>query len=881
MPTMAPWTPARLGLQALYDAELGQPKNVGYVQLDGTSGDYITTPHSPNVSLTGDIEVTARVYCNDWANGATQTLACKYVTTGNQRSWRVYVGSTGQIAFSVSPDGTSGSLVTTIITPTVSLVKATWVWLRIRIQLTNGSNSVGTLDTAPDTGSNSLVPLTWTANGSALSTTLSSIFVSTSPVEIGSFGAGTSERFSGRIGRVIVRDGLGGRIASDFNASNCYGPGYFNEGYLPGASTQSAYVPLRGLAGDYIWTADKAALRVTGDIEIVARVASSTWSSNENFVTRWGSPGAQAFAFQAISSSVRFFISTDGTNALGALATANHGFTAGTPYWVKVTRRASDGRVQFFTAPDSASEPSSWTQLGADVTLSAGSSIFAAAAPLELGSQQGGTVTRLSGGVFRAIVRSGIGGTTVADFNAANATAFGLPSDGVGNGWLIADPKHHGNWTLGLPKIYDRSGNGVAPATFGAGSNQPTWLPWRSAGVYLPGASGNYISCPDASALDITGDIDIVARVALADWTPSAPVTIVAKEQTVTQRSYRMQITTSGFISISFSIDGSASLGLAGSVAVPVLDGMTAWIRATRESASGRIRFYWYPDQEAEPTQWIQLGADANSTAGALFQSTSVLEIGSRIGGTTEVATGVMRRIIVRDGVGGTTVADFVAASCGQSGYTDTLGNVWTVTRATSGRKAVVQSPVAASARSVILHGTDDWIDVPAAAVPALDVAAAQSSVTASFRRWHNPGTQGHPIFTTKASLANVVLGFAMRLITAAADPTLAAFVGDGVNADGVQSGANSPALGARAVQSASVGGSAPIVAMLSNGALNATDPAQNTVSTTSTAAAGRIGAYLGGTGPIDMEFEALVCRDAAMADTEHGQLVAYYRGGT
>jgi hypothetical protein len=76
---------------AWYDAELGQPKNVGYVELSGVSGDYISTPDSAALSFSNDIEVVMRVRVTDWSTGSGQTLCGKYVSTDNQRSWRFYV----------------------------------------------------------------------------------------------------------------------------------------------------------------------------------------------------------------------------------------------------------------------------------------------------------------------------------------------------------------------------------------------------------------------------------------------------------------------------------------------------------------------------------------------------------------------------------------------------------------------------------------------------------------------------------------------------------------------------------------------------------------------------------------------------------------------
>ena len=76
------------------------------------------------------------------------------------------------------------------------------------------------------------------------------------------------------------------------------------------------------------------------------------------------------------------------------------------------------------------------------------------------------------------------------------------------------------------------------------------------------------------------------------------------------------------------------------------------------------------------------------------------------------------------------------------------------------------------------------------------------------------------------------------------------------------------------------VGNAAPFVSGRANNSVLVADNARSTTVTTSTGGAGRIGAYTGGTGAIDMEFEALVCRDVTDTDAEHGLQVAYYGGG-
>ena len=651
-----PWEPSALGLRAWYDAELGQPKNVGYVQLDGTSGDYITTPDSAALSFSNDIEVVMRVYCNDWSAAANQTLCAKYVTTGNQRSWRFYSNTSGQILLSVSADGTV--INTATITPSVALADATWMWLRLRFDLTNGSNSVGTLETAADNGSNGTEPSSWTANGTATATALAGIFDSTSPLEIGTFQNGTSERFSGRIGRCIVRSGFAGTTLADFNADDCYGPGY--------------------------------------------------------------------------------------TGSLGNV------------------------------------------------------------------------------------------------------------------------------WTLGLPKIYDRSGNGVAPATFGSGSNQPVWLPWLgTSAVYLPGASGNYISCPDAASLGITSDIDIIARVMPTTW--STVGTLVAK-YTGSVRSYRLDLNTGGTLRLYLTTDGSTEPASAtSSASVGFSTGQAGWVRATWRASDGRVQYFTAADSVDVPTSWTQLGTDKSQSIPSIYSGSAALEVGSSFGGTALPFSGRIMRAIVRNGIDGTIVANFDASLCGKSGYTGTLGNVWTVNRATSGRKAVVQSPVAASARSVILHGTDDYIDVPAAAVPPMGIADNAGIVVAG-RVWNTPVNFGR--FFSSEPVVNTSLSLSVR-------STFVTFLGlsDGTNTGHVNSG---PTLtsGSRFVLAADV---AARSASGSSAALN-TDAASVASSATVGAIAaptgGSIGRAFSGGSYQDCEIEAIALRQAVSTAVERGQLTAYYRGG-
>lgn len=360
------WSPGSLAPYAWYDAHLGGsstqitdssvnaraaatngasaaaatwlPYDGPTVYLPGTASNYISAPDSAALSFSNDIEVVCRIKPVDWSAAANQTIVGKYNTTGNQRSWRFYISTTGQIALTASADGTAVTSCT--ITPSSALTDNVWVWARMRLDLTNGSNSVGTLETAADTGSNANVPASFTANGSATSTTLAGIFDSTAPLEIGSFGVGASERLNGWIGRVIVRSGFDGTVVADFNADDCAQTGYTATSPAvtwtvnratsglksvvqspPAASTRSML--LFG-TNDYIDVPSAAVpplgLTDTCTVVVVARL----WATPVSFARLWSTEVSG-------SSGIQISVRTTGQTHIGITDGTNSGDLSGGP----------------------------------------------------------------------------------------------------------------------------------------------------------------------------------------------------------------------------------------------------------------------------------------------------------------------------------------------------------------------------------------------------------------------------------------------------------------------------------------------------------------------------------------------------------------------
>ncbi len=234
----------------------------------------------------------------------------------------------------------------------------------------------------------------------------------------------------------------------------------------------------------------------------------------------------------------------------------------------------------------------------------------------------------------------------------------------------------------------------ITPNTFTCATYAPGY-------IYLTGFPGHYASVPDAAALDITGDIDIRVKVAFDDWTRAAGAVtenyyIGKWETSGNQRSWYIRVTTTGFINIAWSTDGTTNIGVTSNIAIStiVADGGVKWIRVTLDvdnGAGGNTVRFWYSDDNITYTE---LGT-AQTTAGttSIFNSTANLIIGSVIAGSTLTAPGKYYECEIYDGIAGTKVLDidFANAKVGlASTFLASTGQTVTLTPSTSVSKAVI-----------------------------------------------------------------------------------------------------------------------------------------------------------------------------------------------
>ena len=196
-------------------------------------------------------------------------------------------------------------------------------------------------------------------------------------------------------------------------------------GNILGSGVVNGYQRMGGLASNYISIPDTAATSITGDITLLGRVAMDSWTPATNMTVVGKSNSSSNLSYQLVVNSstgkLLFVASTNGTVNITTTSSVATGFTNGTTNWVLATFRASDGRVQFFTASGSIANPaaSDFTQLGTDQNNGL-SSIFDSTIGVEVGSIASGSVNMLAGKIYRAKIYNGMLAST-----AGVGTSFG------------------------------------------------------------------------------------------------------------------------------------------------------------------------------------------------------------------------------------------------------------------------------------------------------------------------------------------------------------------------------------------------------------------------------------------------------------------------
>lgn len=193
---------------------ISTPENATYLRSENDQTGGAQCPSTAGLNITGDLDVQIETTLDSYFV-RDYFLCGKYTSSGNQRSWALYLFNTGP-AFVWSPDGTSGSAHTAV---TASIPAGTVGRIALRVTFAAATGTV-TFYTGP-----SIAAGTWTQLGPAsVLGSATSIFSSTAPVTVGynaSWAAGGDVLgYQGKIHAFKLLNGIGGTVKAspDFTA---------------------------------------------------------------------------------------------------------------------------------------------------------------------------------------------------------------------------------------------------------------------------------------------------------------------------------------------------------------------------------------------------------------------------------------------------------------------------------------------------------------------------------------------------------------------------------------------------------------------------------------------------------------------------------------
>ena len=182
--------------------------------------------------------------------------------------------------------------------------------------------------------------------------------------------------------------------------------------YAPGASNSptsphiAAYVP-------------------SGVIDVRVRCSLDAWTATQVIMSHYHSGSTGNWSFRTGASNTFELAVINGAGTGIVYTSAAHGLTAGTNYWLRFTSEAS-GVTAFYYAADQSSEPSSWTQIGSNIT-STHTGWRASTCLLTIGARGAAGVTDpATGRFYRAVYRTNTSTVVFdADFTAnTNQSSF-------------------------------------------------------------------------------------------------------------------------------------------------------------------------------------------------------------------------------------------------------------------------------------------------------------------------------------------------------------------------------------------------------------------------------------------------------------------------
>lgn len=167
-----------------------------------------------------------------------------------------------------------------------------------------------------------------------------------------------------------------------------------------------------------------AALDITGGFDLRFRAEFSAFTSS-SLVSKGGIGANSPFVSYFNNGLFRIVF---GNGVTYFASQQNMGYTTNTAYWFRAALTDADENgdrvLRYYLNADSDTEPTTWNQVGSDVSFSAVGALVTNSSSLAIGLLSG--VSHPKGKFYRVIIRNGVDGTIAFDANFAGQTADAL-----------------------------------------------------------------------------------------------------------------------------------------------------------------------------------------------------------------------------------------------------------------------------------------------------------------------------------------------------------------------------------------------------------------------------------------------------------------------
>jgi hypothetical protein len=226
-------------------------------------------------------------------------------------------------------------------------------------------------------------------------------------------------------------------------------------------------------------------------------------------------------------------------------------------------------------------------------------------------------------------------------------------------------------------KLYSCSGSSGDVVQTTAAS-QPLLLVHSGANYWWgSGVASNFVSTPNAAANQITGDIEIIAKVIIANQ--STTQTIIAKNVDGSNFSYWFGLSAGNQLRFIFSLNGISTITATSTATQPFSITDIGFVKITKVSATGIVKFYTSTDG----VTFTQLGSDVASTSGAMYSGNASVKTGAYDTANLFPFFGKIYRATISNSIGGAPVVDFNPSqynpSTSQTQWVSTSGETWTI----------------------------------------------------------------------------------------------------------------------------------------------------------------------------------------------------------